>query len=171
MHNKGVSYFEECLTSGGLLFQEERRALYKYLLEINTDFYANQAQLLLETGMAIRIIANGEATFNLKNRKVNYSARKLNSDDVQSEVREIKLTRVKPHNIRKLQKFFAQCDVDVITNYPRPGGIPSEESGYGINTYPYYTLAYYANGGNPLKGLIKKLRTNDKEILTKLRTL
>lgn len=166
-----MSYFEECLTSGGLLFQEERRALYKYLLEINTDFYANQAQLLLETGMAIRIIANGEATFNLKNRKVNYSARKLNSDDVQSEVREIKLTRVKPHNIRKLQKFFAQCDVDVITNYPRPGGIPSEESGYGINTYPYYTLAYYANGGNPLKGLIKKLRTNDKEILTKLRTL
>ena len=121
--------------------------------------------------MAIRIIANGEATFNLKNRKVNYSARKLNSDDVQSEVREIKLTRVKPHNIRKLQKFFAQCDVDVITNYPRPGGIPSEESGYGINTYPYYTLAYYTNGGNPIKGLLKKLRTNDNEILTKLRTL
>ena len=51
MHNKGVSYFEQCLISGGLLFQEERRALYKYLLEINKDFYTNQAQLLLETGM------------------------------------------------------------------------------------------------------------------------
>ena len=166
-----MSYFEQCLTSGGLLFQEERRALYSYLLEINRDFYANQAQLLLETGMAIRIIANGEATYILKDGKVSYSARKLNSDDVQSEVREIKLTRVKSHNIRKLQKFFAQCDVDVITNYPHPGLIPSEESGYGINTHPYYTLAYYANGGNPIKGLIKKLRTNDNEILTKLRTL
>ena len=39
MHNRAVSYFEECLTSGGLRFQEERRALYKYLLEINNDFY------------------------------------------------------------------------------------------------------------------------------------
>jgi hypothetical protein len=171
VHNKGVSYFEQCLTSGGLLFQEERRALYSYLLEINRDFYANQAQLLLDTGMAIRIIANGEATYNLKNRKVNYSARKLNSDDVQSEIREIKLTRVKPVNIRKLRKFFAQCDVDVITNYPLPGTIPSEESGYGINTYPYYTLAYYANGKNYLKGLLVKIKTSDKEILTKLRSL
>jgi hypothetical protein len=171
VHNKGVSYFEQCLISGGLLFQEERRALYKYLLEINKDFYTNQAQLLLETGMAIRIIANGEATFNLKNKKVNYSARKLNSVDIQSEVREIKLTRVKPQNMRKLQKFFAQCDVDVITNYPRPGCIPSEESGYGINTYPYYTLAYYANGKNYLKGFLMKIKTSDKEILTKLRTL
>jgi hypothetical protein len=171
VHNKGVSYFEQCLTSGGLLFQEERRALYSYLLEINRDFYANQAQLLLDTGMAIRIIANGEATYNLKNRKVNYSARKLNSDDVQSEIREIKLTRVKPVNIRKLRKFFAQCDVDVIANYPLPGTIPIEESGYGINTYPYYTLAYYANGKNYLKGLLVKIKTSDKEILTKLRSL
>lgn len=166
-----MSYFEECLKSGGLLFQEERRALYSYLLEINRDFYTNQAQRLLETGMAIRIIANGEATYNLKDRKVNYSARKLNSDEIQSEVREIKLSRVNQRNVRKLQKFFAQSDVDVITNYPLPGTIPSEESGYGINTYPYYTLAYYANGKNYLKGLFVKIKTSDKEILTKLRTL
>jgi hypothetical protein len=171
VHNNGVSYFEECLKSGGLSFQEERRALYKYLLEINRDFYTNQAQRLLETGMAIRIIANGEATYNLKDRKVNYSARKLNSDEIQSEVREIKLSRVNQRNVTKLQKFFAQSDVDVITNYPLPGTIPSEESGYGINTYPYYTLAYYANGKNYLKGLFVKIKTSDKEILTKLRTL
>ena len=126
MHNKGVSYFEECLTSGGLLFQEERRGLYKYLLEINRDFYANQAHILLDKGIAIRSIANGEATFILKDRKVNYSARKLKSNEIQSEVREIKLTILKAQNIRKLQMFFAQCDVDVITNYPRPGNKPSE---------------------------------------------
>jgi hypothetical protein len=95
----------------------------------------------------------------------------LNSNDVQSEIREIKLSGVKASNIRKLRKFFAQCDVDVITNYPLPGPIPSEESGYGINTYPYYTLAYYANGKNYLKGLFVKIKTSDKEILTKLRAL
>lgn len=171
MHNKGVSYFEECLTSGGLLFQEEERALYKYLLEINKDFYISQANLLLDKGITTRCIANGEATFFLKDRKVNYSARELNSDEIQSELREIKLTRIKRYNIRKLERFFAQCDVDVISNFPIPGRIPKEESGYGFNTYPFYTLAYYSNGGNPIKGLIKKLRTNDNEILTKLRTL
>ena len=166
-----MSYFEECLTSGGLLFQEEERALYKYLLEINKDFYISQANLLLDKGITTRCIANGEATFFLKDRKVNYSARELNSDEIQSELREIKLTRIKRYNIRKLERFFAQCDVDVISNFPIPGRIPKEESGYGFNTYPFYTLAYYSNGGNPIKGLIKKLRTNDNEILTKLRTL
>lgn len=171
MHNKGVSYFEECLTSGGLLFQEERRALYKYLLKINKDFYVSQANVLLDRGITTRSIANGEATFFCKNGKVSYSARKLSSDEIHSDLREIKLTRIKQYNIRKLEKFFAQCDVDLIGNFPIPGRIPQEESGYGFNVYPYYSLAYYANGRNYLKGIIKKLRTNDREILTKLRTL
>ena len=171
MHNNGVSYFEECLKSGGLLFQEERRALYKYLLEINRDFYANQAQTLLDKGIVVRSIANGEATFILKDRKVNYSARKLNSDEVQSEVREIKLSRVNQRNVRKLQKFFAQGDIDIIRNFPLPSEYPREENGFGISVYPFYTLAYYADGKNYLKGLIKKLTTNDREVLTKLRAL
>jgi len=170
VHNKGVSYFEECLTSGGLLFQEERRALYKYLLEINKDFYVNQANLLLDKGITTRSIANGEATYYLKDRKVNYSARELNSDEIQSELREIKLTKIRKYNIRKLVKFFAQCDVDVISNFPIPGRIPKAVSGYGFNTYPFYTLAYYANGKNRLVGLIRKIRADDREILTKLRT-
>jgi hypothetical protein len=170
VHNKGVSYFEECLTSGGLLFQEERRALYKYLLEINKDFYANQANLLLDKGITTRCIANGEATYYLKDREVNYSARELNSDEIQSELREIKLTKIRKYNIRKLVKFFAQCDVDVISNFPIPGRIPKAESGYGFNTYPFYTLAYYANGKSRLVGLIRKIRADDREILTKLRT-
>ena len=171
MHNNGVSYFEDCLKSGGLLFQEERRALYKYLLEINKDFYFNQANLLLDQGTTTRSIANGEATYFLKDGKVNYSARQLNSDEIQVELREIKLTRIRKYNIGILKKFFAQCDVDVISNFPIPGPIQKEESGYGFNTYPFYSLAYYANGRNYLKGIVKKLRTKDNEILTKLRTL
>jgi hypothetical protein len=171
VHNNGVSYFEDCLTSGGLLFQEERRALYKYLLEINKDFYFYQANLLLDQGTTTRRIANGEATYFRRDRQVNYSARQLNSDEIQVELREIKLTRFRKYNIRKLEKFFAQCDVDVISNFPIPGSIPKEESGYGFNTYPFYSLAYYANGRNYLKGIVNKLRTKDNEILTKLRTL
>ena len=169
MPNK--TYFEECLTSGGLRFQEERRALYKYLLEINNDFYISHANLLLDKGTITRSIANGEATYFLKNRKVDYSARKLDSDEIYSELRDIKLTRLKFYNIRKLQRFFAQCDVDVIQNFPLPGENQESEGGFCVDTFPYYTLAYYANGGNPIKGLIKKLRTNDNDILTKLRTL
>lgn len=171
VHNKGVSYFEECLTSGGLLFQEERRALYKYMLEINNDFYVNQAYSLLDKGIITRCIANGEATYFLRGRKVDYSAKKLNSDEVFSELRDIKLSRFRFYNIRKLRKFFAQSDVDVISNFPLPGRVPQEETGYGFNANPFYTLAYYANGKNYLSGLVKKLRTNDKAILTKLRTL
>ena len=169
MPNK--TYFEECLTSGGLRFQEERRALYKYLLEINNDFYISHANLLLDKGTITRSIANGEAMYFLKNRKVDYSARKLDSDEIYSELRDIKLTRLKFYNIRKLQRFFAQCDVDVIQNFPLPGENQESEGGFCVDTFPYYTLAYYANGGNPIKGLIKKIRTNDKDILIKLRTL
>jgi hypothetical protein len=101
---------------------------------------------------------------------VNYSARELGSDEIQSELREIKLTRIRRYNIRKLEKFFAQCDVDVISNFPIPGRLPKADSGYGFNTYPFYTLAYYANGKNPLVGLIKKVRADDREILARLRT-
>jgi hypothetical protein len=72
---------------------------------------------------------------------------------------------------QRLKKFFAQSDVDVIQNFPLAGENQESEGGFCVDTYPYYTLAYYANGGNPIKGLIKKLRTNDNEILTKLRTL
>lgn len=166
-----MSYFEECLTSGGLLFQEERRALYKYLLEINCDFYVSQANLLLDKRKITRSIANGEATYVIQGKKVDYSARKLNSDEVFSELRDIKLSRFRFYSIRKLQKFFAQCDVDVIRNFPLPGKAPQEESGYGFDSYPYYSLTYYANGKNYIKGLFVKLKTSDKEVLTKLRTL
>jgi len=154
-----------------MLLQDERRALYKYLLEINNDLYVSQANLLLDKGIITRSIANGEATYFLKNRKVDYSARKLSSDEIYSELRDIKLTRLRFYNIRKLQRFFAQCDVDVIRNFPLRDKNLQGEGGYGINVNPFYSLAYYVNGENYLAGLIKKIRTNDKELVTKLRAL
>ena len=165
-----MSYFEQCLTFGDRLLQEERRALYKYLLESNKDFYKLQAKTLLAEGKVSRSIANGKAVYSVKDSIVTYSAYGLQSEIFSIDVRQIRLSKFRVLNEIRLRKFFAQGDIDIIRNFPLPSRNPREENGFGISVYPFYTLAYYANGRNYLKGIIKKLKTNDKEILTKLRT-
>lgn len=171
MHNKTVSYFEECLRLGEWLSENDRRALYKYLLESNTENYKAQANVLLENSYLNRKIANGEVTYSLRNDQVAYKARKIGSVGFTSEMRKMKLMGIKMIDAQRLTKFFAQSDVDVIQNFPLPGENQRNETGFCVDTYPYYTLAYYANGRNYLKGIIKKIRTNDNEILSKLRSL
>jgi len=171
VHNKTVSYFEECLRLGEWLSEADRRALYRYLLESNKENYKAQANLLLENSSSKKKIANGEVIYTVLNRQVTYKARKIGSDEFTSEMRKMNLIGIPIIDTQRLKKFFAQSDVDVIQNFPLPGENQESEGGFCVDTYPYYTLAYYANGGNPIKGIIKKLRTNDKEILTKLRTL
>lgn len=166
-----MSYFEECLRLGEWLSEADRRALYRYLLESNKENYKAQANLLLENSSLNKKIANGEVVYTVLNSLVTYKARKIGSDEFTSEMRKMNLIGIPIIDIQRLKKFFAQSDVDVIQNFPLPGENQESEGGFCVDTYPYYTLAYYANGGNPIKGLIKKLRTNDKEILTKLRTL
>ena len=171
MHNKTVSYFEECLRLGEWLSENDRRALYKYLLESNTENYKAQANVLLENSYLNRKIANGEVTYSLRNDQVAYKVRKIGSVGFTSEMRKMKLMGIKMIDAQRLTKFFAQSDVDVIQNFPLPGENQKNEAGFCVDTYPYYTLAYYANGRNYLKGIIKKIRTNDNEILSKLRTM
>lgn len=171
MQNKTVSYFEECLRLGEWLSEADRRALYRYLLESNKENYKAQANLLLENSSLQKKIANGEVIYTVLNSLVTYKARKLGSVEFTSEIRKMKLMGIPLIDAQRLKKFFAQSDVDVIQNFPLPGENQESEGGFCVDTYPYYTLAYYANGGNSIKGIIKKLRTNDKEILTKLRTL
>ena len=171
MQNKTVSYFEECLRLGEWLSEADRRALYRYLLESNKENYKAQASLLLENSSLNKKIANGEVVYTVLNSLVTYKARKIGSDEFTSEMRKMNLIGIPIIDTQRLKKFFAQSDVDVIQNFPLPGENQESEGGFCVDTYPYYTLAYYANGGNPMKGLIKKLRTNDNEILTKLRTL
>lgn len=171
MHNKTVSYFEECLRLGEWLSEADRRALYRYLLESNKENYKAQANLLLENSSLNKRIANGEVIYTLQSNQVTYKARKIGSVEFSSEMRKMQLMGIQLIDTQRLRKFFAQSDVDVIQNFPLPGENQESEGGFCVDTYPYYTLAYYANGGNPIKGIIKKLRTNDKDILTKLRTL
>jgi len=166
-----VSYFEECLRLGEWLSEADRRALYRYLLESNKENYKAQANLLLENSSLNKRIANGEVIYTLQSNQVTYKARKIGSVEFSSEMRKMQLMGIQLIDTQRLRKFFAQSDVDVIQNFPLPGENQESEGGFCVDTFPYYTLAYYANGGNPIKGLIKKLRTNDKDILTKLRTL
>ncbi len=166
-----MSYFEECLRLGEWLSEADRRALYRYLLESNKENYKAQANLLLENSSLNKRIANGEVIYTLQSNQVTYKARKIGSVEFSSEMRKMQLMGIQLIDTQRLRKFFAQSDVDVIQNFPLPGENQESEGGFCVDTYPYYTLAYYANGGNPIKGIIKKLRTNDKDILTKLRTL
>lgn len=166
-----MSYFEECLRLGAWLSEADRRALYRYLLESNNVTYGVQANLLLKNSTLNRKIANGEVIYTLQNNQVTYKAKRIGSVEFTPEMRKIKLMRIQIIDVQSLKKFFAQSDVDVIQNFPLPGENQDSEGGFCVDTYPYYTLAYYANGGNPIKGIVKKLRTNDNEILTKLRTL
>lgn len=166
-----MSYFEECLRLGEWLSETDRRALYRYLLESNKENYEAQANLLLENSSFSKKIANGEVIYTLVNDQVTYKARKIGSVEFTSEMRKMNLAGTQFIDTQRLRKFFAQSDVDVIQNFPLPGENQEREGGFCIDTYPYYTLAYYANGRNYLKGIIKKIRTNDNEILSKLRSL
>ena len=166
-----MSYFEECLSLGEWLSEADRRALYKYLLESNKETYETQANLLLNNLTLNKTIANGEISLSIKDDTARYSANKLGSTDRTLEMREMKLIGMRFIDIRRLTKFFAQSDVDVIQNFPLPGANENTQTSFSIDAYPYYSLAYYSNGKSRLLGLINKIRTNDKEILTKLRTL
>lgn len=166
-----MSYFEECLRLGEWLSETDRRALYKYLLESNKENYKAQANLLLKNSSLNKKVANGEVIYSLQNDQVTYKARKIGSVEFTSEMRKINLVGIKMIDTRRLNKFFAQSDVDVIQNFPLSGENQRSEAGFCVDTYPYYTLAYYAEGSNYLKGIFKKLRTKDSEILSKLRSL
>ena len=166
-----MSYFEECLRLGEWLSEADRRALYRYLLESNNVTYGVQANLLLRNSTLNRKIANGEILYSLMKNKVTFSARRIGSEEFTRNIRTLGLTGLRLVDLLRLEKFFAQSDVDVIQNFPLPGENQQSESGFAVDAYPYYTLAYYADGKNCLKGLIKKLTTNDREILTKLRAL
>ena len=166
-----MSYFEECLRLGEWLSENDRRALYKYLLESNQETYEVQANLLLNNSRFNKTVANGELFLSIKDGYVGYSARELGSTDLTSEMRKMKLFGIRLIDIRRLKKFFAQSDVDVIQNFPLPGVNVRTQTSFGIDAYPYYSLAYYSNGKSRALGLINKIKTNDTEILTKLRTL
>lgn len=163
-----MNYFEECLTRGDWLSQDDRRALYKYLRRHYQKQYRTQAIALLESKNLSKSVARGLTIYSLFDGSVSYSARSKDSEYLNSDIRIMRLTPIRFLNIRRLVNFFAQSEVDVIRNFPLPGSIPKAENGFGINTYPYYSLSYYSDGKNKILGLVNKLKTNDQALLKKL---
>ena len=168
MKDSPMSFFEECLSLGQWLGEDKSRALYKYLLQKKKNIYKNEAEELLKYRIKNTFIANGEIEYFIEKDLLKFRSRQNGTDDFTDVIRELKLSKFKLRNIYKIQKFFAQVEVDVIHNYPLPGLNPQEEGGFCIYTYPYYELNYYSNGKGKFRGFINKLKTDDSELLRKL---
>lgn len=166
-----MSFYEELLTLGQHLHERERLALYKFLIKTKGSIYKSDAIDLLNSKEFKRAIANGEILYSLKDDVISYSAKKNGSPVFQENVRQMKLYNFSRFRIKKLIKFFAQTEVEVIWNYPLQGRNLQEEGSYCILSYPYFDLRYFSNGRSRIVGLVNKIKTNDKEILIKLRSL
>lgn len=171
MQNESVSYFEECLSLGRYLSQAEKEALYRYLLESKRETYRTQATALLKDGFLRIFFVNGEIQYGIEANSVYYMARKVNSEEFSPALRSLRLQIPRLMKNRRLQRFFAQAEVDVLSNFPLTGVNPQPDDGYGINAIPFYDLNYYSNGNGKFRGLIKRIENSNSEILTKLRTL
>jgi hypothetical protein len=166
-----MSFYEELLTLGQHLHERERFALYKFYIKAKKDVYRTNAVLLSSTKVFNSRIANGEILYQLNGNTVSYSARRNGTSQFQENVRTLKLSTIPRIRVNNLVKFFAQTEVEVIWNFPLQGHSLQEEGSYCILFYPYFDLRYFSNGKNRIFGLINKIKTNDKELLTKLRTL
>jgi len=163
-----MSVFEEYLTLGQWLTEEERLALYKYLLQSQKVRYDSNIQKLFADKSLNTTFANGEIFYSIRERSISYMARKIGSDENLAEIRYLPLSRFIFINQNRLRKFFAQCEVDVLRNFPIPGTDSLEDRSYGMNLYPFYDLNYYSDGRGRINGFFKKIQTKDDELLEKL---
>ena len=166
-----MSYFEECLATGLWLTPEQRRALYKYLLSEKSKLYREFALLLLNRGSLTTQIANAEILYTVNQNKVSFECRRIGGADFSQEIRNIQLGISLNRNIKILKRFFSQCEVDAIGNFPVSGKTPQDVKGINISKFPFYDLNYYSDGKGKILGLLRKWKSSDKENLMKLRTL
>jgi hypothetical protein len=164
-----MSFYEELLALGQHMHEDERLALYKYLLESQKLRIFSKANELITNGSSQEIIANGVILYSISDNKISYSVRKVGSHHIYENIRELSLGIVPALKPKKIMNFIAQAEVEVIWNFPLPGADSLESSGFGIISYPFFDLRYYSNGRGRILGFIKKMQTNESEILNKLR--
>jgi hypothetical protein len=171
MQNNHMSFFEECLTLGRFLSQAEKEALYRFLLQEKQSTYRVQANNLLKNGSLTNSFANGVIQYRIESNWAYYISKEISAPEFTPILRKVQLNVPRVYKIRRLERFFAQAEVDVLSNFPLPGENQQSQTGYGINAIPYYDLNYYSNGKGRALGWLKKIKSTDSEILTKLRTL
>jgi hypothetical protein len=164
-----MSLYEELLTHGSHLHETERIALYKFLLESKHDVYLSDAHELIRSNKLKREIADGEILYSLSLNQISYSAKRRGAVDYLQNLRTLKLKRFSKFQIKKIMKFFAQSEVDVIWNFPLQGKDPQELGSFSIISLPYFDLRYYSARRSRVLGLINKIKTGDSETLQKLR--
>lgn len=163
-----MSLFEEYLNRGQWLSENERLAIYKYLLKARRQKYEIDSEILISSRALETRIANGEINYNFFSNTVAYKVRKIGDALWNDQVRTIKLGRLKSISKKRLSKFFAQAELDTIRNFPLPGALPVEDRSFTMNVFPYYTLNYYSNGKGKIRGIIGKLQNRDDVLLKKL---
>lgn len=163
-----MTFYDESLTLGQWLFPERKLALYKYFLKTKRDSYFQDAAELTQKTVLSRSIANGEILYELKNSQVSVSAREIGAGEFSSPFRELRIPLFRFFRASKLAKFFAQTEVDVLSNFPVPiAGAPKNYS-ININAFPYYDLRYYSMGRGRVQGFINKVQIDDSELVRKL---
>lgn len=169
VQNRVMSLYEELLTHGSHLHETERIALYKFLLESKRKEYLSDAKELIRTNELKRNIAGGEILYSLRLNQISYSARRRGAVDYLQNLRSLKLKRFSRFQIKKIIKFFAQSEVDVIWNFPLEGNDSQESGSFSIISLPYFDLRYYSARRSRILGLINKIKSDDSEILQQLR--
>jgi hypothetical protein len=163
-----MSYFEVCLKLGDWLTDDDRRAMYDYLLSTRRKQYILKSETLLKENLLKYSIANGIITFYLDGEFVLYSAQSKVTEEMFTDIRKLKLSKIPARRNKQISRFFAQAEVDVISNFPLPGIEPQSSEGYGVNNIPFYNIEYFSNGNGRLLGLYKKLRTDNSELVRKM---
>lgn len=169
VQNSDMSYYEELLTLGQLLQERERVALYEFFLEREQSRYRADAKQLLSNSTLQTAIANGEIKYTIEGNSLFYAARKNGTLEYFEQIRQSQLSEIPTLRIKKIIKFMAQAEVEVIWNFPILGANSSEQNGYFTVSYPFSDLRYFSEGKGKLLGLIKKLTKSDSEIVSKLR--
>lgn len=163
-----MSLFEEYLTLGPWLAEEQRRDLYKFLLKTRREKYRVDSEALLQNRLLNTLFANGSILYLIKDRTISYKTKRVDEPVYGDEVRSLVLRRFNFLNSARIRKFFAQAELDVLRNYPNPGKELEDNRGFGFNVYPYYDLNYYSNGRGKILGVLNKIRTKDGELLQNL---
>jgi hypothetical protein len=164
-----MSLYEELLTHGSHLHEAERIALYKFLLESKHEVYLSDAREIIRAKTLKREVANGEILYSLNKSWISYSAKKRGEIDYLENLRSLRLKGFSKFQIRKIVKFFAQSEVDVIWNFPLQGKNSLEPGSFSIISLPYFDLRYYSTRRSRVLGLINKIKSDDSEILQQLR--
>lgn len=167
-----MEYYDKLLTLGQHLSSERQFELYEFLRKENLSVYSDLFKNLTDNNVAYRKIALAEIKFEVTNGTIRNFVRWENGQYIDGN-RSIRILFFNLNKKQKIANYFAQCDVDAISNFPITGQIENPLSSLGIVAYPFYSLDYYSRGRGKLIGFIQKKKriTEIKNYLAKMNNL